>query len=697
MGGLASCGIRTPSNTILCWGDDTQGQLDGTPSTSTHQSSPPGGGTFTQVSAGTTHTCGIRTNGTVLCWGDDTYGAIDGSPHASSPYNAVGSPPGGGRFSQISAGSRWFTCGVKLDGSGYCWGYDHYGQIDGMPQTTTSPFYHAGSPPTGSSFVMISASVEGYHACGILTNGTAFCWGDDNSGEVDGNPVLIPPYYASGSPYPGQAFVDISAGGLDTCGVEASGELLCWGDDNDGELDGVASSSNHVGTAPGGSDYTQVSASTDYTCGVKANGLDLCWGYDVDGQVNGSPESAVVVGTAWSTTALQMAAGSLHTCMLRTNGYVYCWGANGYGQVTGTPTTTIAQGYSPGAGSYAQNTISAGGKHVCGIGYTGVLTCNGDDADGQLDGTASSTTHSASPAGSYIQVSPGQYHTCALTAARTISCWGDVGSYTGTVATAAPAGTFIQVASGGAHSCGLRPNGTAVCWGDENRVEAGPFIEITAGATNSCGVLANYQLKCWGDNSFGQSPSGALATTASSGGKSTCTLNLDSTLSCFGDDAYGQSDPPIGQFHQVSAGALHACALGLDGTPLCWGDNASGEADAPPGTYENISAGGGLTAGDNHSCGVRTGTGAVLCWGNSAAFAPTPGTTGGSYTYLTVHGTHGWTTLTWRGVKRAIGFNVLSKGQTLNEHLITSRTHRYHFRIHAIVRHIKLSPVERVN
>ncbi len=110
VGGFFSCGIRTPGDTILCWGDDTQGQLDGTPSTSTHQGSPPGGGIFTQVSAGFTHTCGIRTNGTVLCWGDDTDGELDGVP-SSSTYQ--GSPPAAASSLRSApeiaspAGSRW--------------------------------------------------------------------------------------------------------------------------------------------------------------------------------------------------------------------------------------------------------------------------------------------------------------------------------------------------------------------------------------------------------------------------------------------------------------------------------------------------------------------------------------------------------------------------------------------------------------
>ena len=155
VGGLASCGIRTPSDTIFCWGDDTYGQLDGTPSTSTHLGSPPGGGTFTQVSAGNTHTCGIRTNGAVLCWGDDTYGEIDGVPN-SSTYQ--GSPPGGGQFSQISAGNRLPSWRGQAGRIRLLLGaLTSSARSTASPQTT-SPYYHAGSPPTGSSFVKISAS-----------------------------------------------------------------------------------------------------------------------------------------------------------------------------------------------------------------------------------------------------------------------------------------------------------------------------------------------------------------------------------------------------------------------------------------------------------------------------------------------------------------------------------------------------------
>jgi alpha-tubulin suppressor-like RCC1 family protein len=41
------------------------------------QAAPPPGA-FTQVSAGATHTCGLRTNSYWTCWGSNEYGQLNG-------------------------------------------------------------------------------------------------------------------------------------------------------------------------------------------------------------------------------------------------------------------------------------------------------------------------------------------------------------------------------------------------------------------------------------------------------------------------------------------------------------------------------------------------------------------------------------------------------------------------------------------
>jgi alpha-tubulin suppressor-like RCC1 family protein len=60
----------------------------------------------------------------------------------------------------------------------------------------------------------------------------------------------------------------------------------------------------------------------------------------------------------------------------------------------------------------------------------------------------------------------------------------------------------------------------------------------------------------------------------------------------------------------VSAGDSHTCGVKTDGTIACWGSNSYGKATPPPGTFTVVSA------GYNHTCAVRT-DGSVTCWGDN--------------------------------------------------------------------------------
>ena len=72
----------------------------------------PQSGTFTSVSVGQRHSCGVGADGSIACWGSNDNG------QASSPY---------GTFVSVSAGAL-HSCGVRTDRSVDCWGNDHYGQ-----------------------------------------------------------------------------------------------------------------------------------------------------------------------------------------------------------------------------------------------------------------------------------------------------------------------------------------------------------------------------------------------------------------------------------------------------------------------------------------------------------------------------------------------------------------------------------------
>ena len=95
---------------------------------------------------------------------------------------------------QVSAGGS-HTCGVKMDGSVACWGYDNSGQS---------------TPPSGG-FQVVSAG--GVHTCGVKMDGSVACWG----------------YYDVQSTPPSGSFRAVSAGGTHTCGVKMDGSVVCWG------------------------------------------------------------------------------------------------------------------------------------------------------------------------------------------------------------------------------------------------------------------------------------------------------------------------------------------------------------------------------------------------------------------------------------------------------------------------------------
>src|SRR5262245_19638349 len=64
----------------------------------------------------------------------------------------------------------------------------------------------------------------------------------------------------------------LSAGGPFMCGIKSDGTLACWGDNFDGQA-----------TPPAGA-FTQVTAGGSHTCGIKTDGTLACWGSNISGE-----------------------------------------------------------------------------------------------------------------------------------------------------------------------------------------------------------------------------------------------------------------------------------------------------------------------------------------------------------------------------------------------------------------------------
>jgi len=201
-----TCGVRT-DNTVVCWGVNDKGQA-----------TPPND-TFLQVSAGAWHTCGIRTDNTLACWGSNQ--------NAWNLDKIAGqATPPSGQFSKISAGKH-YSCGIQFNDTLTCWG------INADTQAT---------PPIGT-FSQFNGGNN--NSCGVGSNNNPICWGWNEVGQAK-PPHSTCISRAEKSPKAlcsmssnNLAFSDVSTNGGErsshSCGVLTDGTVICWGDNKRGQ------------------------------------------------------------------------------------------------------------------------------------------------------------------------------------------------------------------------------------------------------------------------------------------------------------------------------------------------------------------------------------------------------------------------------------------------------------------------------
>jgi alpha-tubulin suppressor-like RCC1 family protein len=178
-----------------------------------------------------------------------------------------------------------------------------------------------------------------------------------------------------------------------------------------------------------GSDVGAISAGGDHTCALTKAGAVECWGQDAAFRNGYFMDSSMPVDVAGLGSGVSViAAGAFHTCALMKTGAVECWGDNEFGELGDGTTTTSSTAVDVRGLTSGVVAISAGGYHTCALTSAGAVECWGWNAEGQLgDG---STANSSIPVGvsglssGVATISAGWQHTCAVMSVGSVMCWG---------------------------------------------------------------------------------------------------------------------------------------------------------------------------------------------------------------------------------------------------------------------------------
>jgi alpha-tubulin suppressor-like RCC1 family protein len=371
---------------------------------------------------------------------------------------------------------------------------------------------------TGPNLGAIAISAGDHHTCAVLAGGGARCWGQNQEAQLGIGSNDTPQYcplsdviYASCVMQPmdvsklAEGVSSIATGLSDACAIQ-SGVAKCWGDNGDGQVgdDVTVGPQECIGgercafrptpvTGISGS-VARITLGAGFVCAVTTGGAAKCWGLNSDGELGDGTthDRTRPVGVfGLSTGVADISAGTDHACARTNGGAADCWGSNAHGQL-GDGTTTdehkpaAVLGLSSGVAA-----VATGAGHSCALSTAGAVECWGRNSKGELgDGTTMDRTTPVPVSGlssGIAAISASGQDTCALTTTGAVKCWGD-------------------------NSNGQLGDGTAVSKSVPTAVvglNAG-VSAVSVGGTHVCALRTAGDVRCWGDNDFGELGDGSL-------------------------------------------------------------------------------------------------------------------------------------------------------------------------------------------
>ncbi|RAX16739.1 cutinase family protein [Pseudarthrobacter sp. AG30] len=376
----------------------------------------------------------LKEDGTVWSWGYNDEGqlGIGTTDPSAVPVQVTGLT----NVINVSADNSVYA--VRSDGTVWSWGGTNtFGQLG-----NGTPFIGSFVPAQIKGLTgvrSIAVGRFGYSICALKTDGTVWCWGHNDHGQL-GNGANVD------SPAPVQVVgltgvESITAGNGSVDALKADGTVWSWGQNDHGQLGngGTTDSASPVQVA-GLAGVQSITAGDGSAYAITADRTLWSWGINTVGQLGngGTIDSAVPVqvaalsGVQNVVVELSPDPGNYSAYALKTDGTVWSWGANNVGQLGNGNSINSALPVQV-TGLAGVRSVSAAAWSVHALKADGTVWSWGYNNHGQLgNGTTTDsvvTTGSAVPVQAIgltgVQsVAVGGWSAYALTAGGTAWSWG---------------------------------------------------------------------------------------------------------------------------------------------------------------------------------------------------------------------------------------------------------------------------------
>jgi len=260
LGNSMGC-ATTAQNEYWCWGDNGPG-FPLPPGILGHGPLPMGAtppekaslladASISVGSPGSVFNLALRSDGTVLSWGNNMGGSLGRT--ANDWYDPTPAPVANvSNAVQIAAG-EWHACAVTQGGDVLCWGGNGSGELGRGFVGGSSNTAQAVSLPMGKKAAQVACS--NCHTCVTATDGSVFCWGCNNAGQVGPSTLNDGGFNPQPSPSPVAVNLPVKALAVGTGGTYF-----------------------HMPPKQGmGNDFI-----SGYSCALLEGGAVSCWGINID-------------------------------------------------------------------------------------------------------------------------------------------------------------------------------------------------------------------------------------------------------------------------------------------------------------------------------------------------------------------------------------------------------------------------------